>query len=511
MTSVDQDERVGLPLGDQPRSNDRLAERGRRGQHARVEGAQRRDGRFLLGRELAVEPDVEPHPMRAFVTHAHRHPVPTQQRPSLVQAAAGKREMIGEQFAAGDHTRLAVRRQAHGLGRVERWVLEGRQPREPGHEGRRQDGAVDIDLIAQDEIDLFRHRLGHRRVLGAARRRRRPGLGIVRVSGRRADARHIAIVPAGSEDLVNLGSRKAWQAGQVGPLVLVSPESGVDEHAVVRRPWSSLKGQSDEVAEPTRRQRILAREEAVVGPEADIRAALLSGANELARQPARPAGGHRLAEENPDVRAVARARALDSHGHAELSRRFAQRCDITHPGALVEVDGHEPAGVVRQHRVDAGGKGGAVRFTAAEQVGADHRVADRYERLVRAGPALHAGLAAEPGHPLVPAHRSVASFAAARVLPARGKNVRPASEKLPEKRDLRRRRGGPGDVGGRAADRLRFVTRLLCRRVLQFGQSRGEHCTFTVQLGQSPPQFAHVVVGRPGVRPRNALVAFRNF
>ena len=61
--------------------------------------------------------------------------------------------MFREQFATGDDARLAKRRQAHGLCRIELWVLECSKPRDAIYESRRELQSVDIDLIAQHDLD----------------------------------------------------------------------------------------------------------------------------------------------------------------------------------------------------------------------------------------------------------------------------------------------------------------------------------------------------------------------
>lgn len=63
---------------------------------------------------------------------------------------------------------------------------------------------------------------------------------------------------------------------------------------------------------------------------------------------------------------------------------------------LVEVDGHEPAGLVGQQGIDAHGEVRAVGIPAAEMP-ADDFIGHRYEGAMGALPALDPGLVADAG------------------------------------------------------------------------------------------------------------------
>lgn len=64
----------------------------------------------------------------------------------------------------------------------------------------------------------------------------------------------------------------------------------------------------------------------------------------------------------------------------------------------------------------------------ATQMGFDHLVGDRNERLVRALAATNVRLAANTAHPLVRASRSIAAAAGFRILPSCGEYIRAARE-----------------------------------------------------------------------------------
>ena len=116
---------------------------------------------------------------------------------------------------------------------------------------------------------------------------------------------------------------------------------------------------------------------------------------------------------------------------------------------LVEVDGEKSAGVVEQQRIDTSDEIAsaiAPDTILATQMGFNHLVADRNERLVRALAATNLGLAANTPHPLVRASWRIAAAAGFRILPSCGEHIRAAGEQSSEERDLvgRRRAVGHG-------------------------------------------------------------------
>ena len=178
--------------------------------------------------------------------------------------------------------------------------------------------------------------------------------------------------------------RNAPGGGQGGPLlrVRVGVEVRVEEDRVPLLPWPVLERQRDEVPEAAARHRVLTREEPVVR----VHAQLVTRRHRLRDHvAAHLAGGgrrHRLQEEEPHVRPVPRPRPLDQCGQAKPSRSFSERPHILLPCALVEVYGEEPAGLVREHRVDA-------HHMLAAQMPQHRSVIHGSERLVRAVPALY--------------------------------------------------------------------------------------------------------------------------
>ena len=66
--------------------------------------------------------------------------------------------MAWVQLGARDDARLAVRRHPHRLGTIELRILECGQADEKSNDHRRKGGAVDVDAVGQDEIDVARQR-----------------------------------------------------------------------------------------------------------------------------------------------------------------------------------------------------------------------------------------------------------------------------------------------------------------------------------------------------------------
>jgi hypothetical protein len=132
------------------------------------------------------------------------------------------------------------------------------------------------------------------------------------------------------------------------------------------------------------------------------------------------------------MRPVTRARALDRDGDAFRPRGIAERDNIPLPGLLVEICREEPASLVRQHGIDAGGKFGRVSCRFTGQVGANDVVAEWNEGLIWTLTAFDLWFSADPPDPLVPTDRRVARLSAFRILPSAGKYLFSSAEQAPE-------------------------------------------------------------------------------
>src|SRR5262245_3917526 len=99
----------------------------------------------------------------------------------------------------------------------------------------------------------------------------------------------------------------------------------IDENAVAVLARLPLQGQSDEIAEAAARHPVLAREQTVVGLEADFWPAVHSPRQQHRRETTCLEGWHRLGEKKPHMTAVAGPRALERRRHAELAARRQER------------------------------------------------------------------------------------------------------------------------------------------------------------------------------------------
>lgn len=185
----------------------------------------------------------------------------------------------------------------------------------------------------------------------------------------------------------------------------------------------------------------MAREQAVVGREAEFRPALHGFSEDVGAEFSRERGRDGIGEEKPDVPALAGPRAFESGGDFQGFAGFHHRPHVVLPRLLVEIHGEEIAGLVGEQRVDAGDKF-VSRGVLAGQVLPYHFIGHWEERAVWADGAFDPRLFADAANPLVGAGGRVAFAAGLFVLVASRIHVLPPPEQRAEKRDL---------VGGRAA------------------------------------------------------------
>jgi hypothetical protein len=72
-------------------------------------------------------------------------------------------------FGAGDHSRLVIGGEPHGLGLVELRILKGRQPQQPVPQPGMESVLGDVDLVAHDQLQLLRELAGQWRIVSAPR------------------------------------------------------------------------------------------------------------------------------------------------------------------------------------------------------------------------------------------------------------------------------------------------------------------------------------------------------
>lgn len=163
--------------------------------------------------------------------------------------------------------------------------------------------------------------------------------------------------------------------------------------------------------------------------------------DEVAAHPAGRRCRHRSREEEPDVRPVARPRALNRHRNTERFAGLDERGNVVDPGLLIEVRSEEPAVVVLEQRI-------CPHHMAPLQVVDHHLIAQRDEGLVRTFSALHPWLLADSPNPLVGAGRGIALPAGATVHPVFREDILAAPEEAAKEADLLGR-GGRYWRGGR--------------------------------------------------------------
>jgi len=122
------------------------------------------------------------------------------------------------------------------------------------------------------------------------------------------------------------------------------------------------------------------------------------------------AGRDRFLEEEPDVRALSGARALETGRDVLQSTGFEESLRVLPPVRFVEINREEEAGLVLEHRVDADDKF-AAKLVMSGEVISNHIVGDREEALIRALRALDSWFLANASYPLVAADGGVAGFA----------------------------------------------------------------------------------------------------
>ena len=236
-------------------------------------------------------------------------------------------------LGAGDDARLVVGRQAHGLRPVELRILKGGQADQAIAQRRRQILLGDVDLVAEHQFQLS----GRAPAMGGSFRRRDGGAVHGASSSSSSNASRTPTTrprrSASRAKRLGLCARDLPDGGQERPLVGVGLELLVQKDAVAGRSWLLLQRQGDQVAEAALGQRVLIREEPVIGAQPDLRAAFHRLGEKMRTQLPRQAGRDGLREEEPDVGAVAGARAFQSGGDVKPPTRLrnapASSCQLS--------------------------------------------------------------------------------------------------------------------------------------------------------------------------------------
>lgn len=209
---------------------------------------------------------------------------------------------------APDGPRRPPGREPHRLPLVELRVVEGRESLDPMHERRRQP----VDCHVQPLRENGSNRWWERREKSRSRRSAggwpRPGRGVgLLVRHVEVGAQHAPRPHGLRREFVDAAGSDPFDRRQEGLLIRVRRQSRVEKLRVARRTSGVLERQRDEVAEAPARHRVLIGEQAVVGAERDLMTPGHRLGEEEAAHPPSDGRSHWGVEEEPRVRAVARA------------------------------------------------------------------------------------------------------------------------------------------------------------------------------------------------------------
>src|SRR5271166_7050865 len=134
---------------------------------------------------------------------------------------------------------------------------------------------------------------------------------------------------------------------QICPLIFVWLEIVIEKDTIAILAWPVLQRQCDQIAKPARGHCVLARKEPIIRIEADVRAAIHRRRDQKRTKASGIRRWNRFDEENPGVRAIARARSFYGDRDALCPGGITERGNILHPGLLVEISSKEPTRLVR--------------------------------------------------------------------------------------------------------------------------------------------------------------------
>jgi hypothetical protein len=133
----------------------------------------------------------------------------------------------------------------------------------------------------------------------------------------------------------------------------MGPKRVIEEDGVADLAGLELEGKGDEVTEAASRHRVLIGKEPVVGLHSEPGTARHRLGEEVAADLPSDRSQDRLHEEEPCVRAIARARPLHGGRQPDRAAGLGEREDVVRPRALVEVDGEQVAALVAEEWIDA--------------------------------------------------------------------------------------------------------------------------------------------------------------
>src|SRR5882672_9809421 len=180
----------------------------------------------------------------------------------------------------------------------------------------------------------------------SARRRRKPRF-FVFVDERNTHAENFSRCTCFLDKMIHLRSRYRINRGQEGPLIQIWRTRLVDEHAVAGTARKPLERQCNQITEPTRRHRILARKKPIVGSESDIGDTFHRVGDKEGPETARRRCRYRLLEKDPGVSTISGSRPLNGNRNFLTLAGLPKSEDISSPFPFVEIRGQERTGIIR--------------------------------------------------------------------------------------------------------------------------------------------------------------------
>ncbi|MEO7272115.1 MAG: hypothetical protein ABIX28_08365 [Vicinamibacterales bacterium] len=149
-------------------------------------------------------------------------------------------------------------------------------------------------------------------------------------------------------DSFGLGPNDLAHAREKCPLVRPRDEVVIDKDAVALVSRYLLKWHGDQVPESALRPRVLTREQAVIGVEADVGPLLHRLGKKVRSESACQGGRNGGLEEQRHMPTAARPSAFEGSKEAEATAALKECHGIGLPTGLVEIDRREEAGLVEE-------------------------------------------------------------------------------------------------------------------------------------------------------------------
>ncbi|PTW96677.1 hypothetical protein C8N33_1247 [Pararhodobacter aggregans] len=316
-TTMHQNQRVSGAMSNQGRRDDGFAEGCGRGKHASIMRDERLEGAPLRRPKLTKELNRarQRGSIAALVVQFCLRTVFGQDFNRLIKAASRQGNVAWVQLGKGDHARLSEGGQPHRLRPIELGVLESCDPYQLGNHRRGQPGSVNVDLICDCYLDVWKNHHVRRLCLRASRRRHFPGLVSVFIINRHPDGEHLTRCLSSRNKIGYRLRGHPWQRRQIRPLVFVWLKILIEEDAIADPPGTVLERQRDQVSKAASGHRILVRKEAVIGRKSDLWPFLHGFRDQCRSKLASRPSRHRFGEEYPDMAPIARSGPFQCSRH----------------------------------------------------------------------------------------------------------------------------------------------------------------------------------------------------